>query len=83
MKAYALEHIDDNRDMHWQAWLNQQVKATRGRGKNVKPYYRNFDEFFDHEEKERMIYDPRPKVVVVEEEQKTEKIIDLAAMANA
>lgn len=83
MKAYGLRRVDKDRDMHWQAWLNQQVKATKGKGRSQKPYYRNFNDFFDHEEKEKMILNPEPSIEDEKEKERRKKVIDLAAMANS
>lgn len=49
MHAYKLERIDKERDMHMQAWLNQQVKATKEKGKKQVPIFKNFKEFYDYE----------------------------------
>ena len=49
MKAYQLSDIDRERDMHWQAWLNWQVQATKRSGKKIVPIYKNFKQFFDYE----------------------------------
>ena len=46
MKAIRLRLIDKERDIHAQAWLNVQAKATKQRGKKTVPYFKNFDEFF-------------------------------------
>lgn len=46
MKATRLRLIDKERDIHAQAWLNVQAKATKQRGKKTVPYFRSFDEFF-------------------------------------
>ena len=46
MKATRLRLIDKERDIHAQAWLNVQAKATKQRGKKTVPYFKSFDEFF-------------------------------------
>jgi len=47
-KAIRLQLIDRDRDIHAQAWLNVQAKATKQRGKKTVPYFKSFDEFFQH-----------------------------------
>ena len=47
-KAIRLQLIDNARDIHMQAWLTQQAKATKQRGKKTVPYFKNFDEFFPY-----------------------------------
>jgi hypothetical protein len=46
MKAVRLRLLDKERDIHAQAWLNVQAKATKQRGKKIVPYFNSFDEFF-------------------------------------
>jgi len=53
MKAYSLQVVDKQYYMHLQSWLDQQVQATKGEGRNQKPYYKKFKEFFDYEKAER------------------------------
>ena len=31
-----------------QAWFNQTVQATKGKGKSAKSAYRTFDDFYNH-----------------------------------
>lgn len=45
-KAIVLRLQDKERDLHVQAWLNQQVKATKQQGKKTVAYFRSFDEFY-------------------------------------
>ena len=45
--------------MHWQAWLNQAVKATTG--KKGKPKWKNFKQFFDFQKNEDRILDKKYK----------------------
>jgi len=48
MYAYRLNEVDRLHDMHLQAWLNNQVTATKEQGKKQVPVYRKFGEFFDY-----------------------------------
>lgn len=34
--------------IHLEAWQNNQVKATKKVGKDYKPYYRKFDDFYNY-----------------------------------
>lgn len=47
MYAYSLQQIDNERDMHVQAWINHQVTGT----KKDKPLYKKFEDFFDYEKR--------------------------------
>lgn len=47
MEAYQLKLIDEDQKIHWQAFLNFAVKATKKSGKNVKPVYSNFKKFYE------------------------------------
>jgi len=49
MKAYALKQVDKQYEMHMQAWVNQQAKATKQKGKKTVPYFKDFKQFFDYE----------------------------------
>ena len=50
MEACQLKMVDDNYRVHWQAFLNFAVRATRKVGKRKeKPVYSRFDKFFDYE----------------------------------
>lgn len=45
--AYQIRNRDRQHDIATQAWMNQSVQATKGKGKNVKSAYKSFDDFFD------------------------------------
>lgn len=47
--AYRIAYLDKSRELHDQAWLNQQIKATKKAGKKEVPYYKNKKDFFDYE----------------------------------
>ena len=53
MKSVGLRLVDKQRDLHLQAWLNVQVKATKQKGKKTVPYFKTFDEFFKDPEIEK------------------------------
>lgn len=55
MTAYQLKRADKAFDMHMQAWLNQQVQATKSQGSKQVPVYRRFKDFYDLEKEERKI----------------------------
>lgn len=46
MKAVNYKLVDKQRDLHVQAWLNVQAKATKQKGKKTVPYFKSFAEFF-------------------------------------
>lgn len=50
VEAYRLKLVDQERMVHWQAFLNFAVQAKRPVGKRKeKPVYSSFDKFFDYE----------------------------------
>lgn len=51
--AFQLKRLDRDRDIYMQAWMNNQVKATKG--KKNEPYYKEFNKFFNYEEQEKLI----------------------------
>lgn len=55
MKAHSLKSLDLDYKAHKQAWINQQVQATKEQGKKTVPVYRNFKQFFDYEKMEQEI----------------------------
>lgn len=48
MKAHRLKWVDRDRDIHWQAFQNQQARATTGQGNSIKPAFRTFNDFFNY-----------------------------------
>lgn len=55
MKAFRLQRLDREYDLHRQAYLNLVVKSTKERGKKTIPVYPTFQSFFDMERHEREI----------------------------
>lgn len=49
MKAAALRAIDKEKDLHLLAFAIERIKARKKVGKELRPVYRNFKEFYDHE----------------------------------
>ena len=61
-KAYRIKQENIERNIALQAWMNQAVQATKGKGKNVRSLYRNFDEFYNAKTQFESIFRPnRPK----------------------
>lgn len=65
MRGYNYQVIDSNYDMHKQAWLNNQVKATKSTGTKGKtePVFGTFRKFFDYERELKRVdqqYNPKP-----------------------
>ncbi|MFC7364541.1 MULTISPECIES: hypothetical protein [Bhargavaea] len=49
MHAYRLKRIDENRNIHLQAWLNFLATSTKEKGSKQVPVYPKFEDFFDYE----------------------------------
>jgi len=77
MKAIRLQLIDKQQDLHIQAWLNVQAKATKQRGKKTVPYFKSFDEFFKHPDEVK----PKSKVNM-QEEKKYSELRSMVLKAN-
>jgi len=77
MQAIRLQLIDKQQDLHMQAWLNMQVKATKQRGKKTVPYFKTFGDFFKHPDKEN----PRKKGRLGQE-QRYDAIKEILLKAN-
>lgn len=54
MKGAQLRKVDEEYRIHWQAFLNQAVKATKGK-KSSTPKYQNFRSFYNVEKAERLV----------------------------
>lgn len=62
-KAYLIQQEDMRYHSAIQAWFNQTVQATKGKGKSAKSAYRTFDDFYNHKEEFDKIfkkYDVKP-----------------------
>lgn len=53
--AYRLKRLDEQELIHYQAWANKQVKATKKRGKYEVPFFDTFEKFFNKEKLENKI----------------------------
>ena len=51
--AFQLKRLDHERDHYLQTWLNNQIKATKG--KKSETYYKEINKFFNYEEREKLI----------------------------
>lgn len=49
-KAYLIQQEGMRYHSAIQAWFNQTVQATKGKGKSAKSAYRTFDDFYNHKE---------------------------------
>lgn len=49
-KAYLIQQEDMRYHSAIQAWFNQTVQATKGKGKSARSAYRTFDDFYNHKE---------------------------------
>lgn len=46
--AFLIQQEDRRYNSAIQAWFNQTVQATKGKGKSAKSAYRTFDDFYNH-----------------------------------
>ena len=46
--AFLIQQEDMRYHSAIQAWFNQTVQATKGKGKSAKSAYRTFDDFYNH-----------------------------------
>lgn len=77
MKAFNLSRIDRERELHWQAFLNNAVQQTKERGKRTVPVYPTFKSFFDYEK-----HVERATGEQVKKKEKHSKIKQLVLIAN-
>lgn len=48
MEAVRLKQVDMDYRSHLMAWLIRAVKAEKGRGRNAKPVFTKFKQFYDY-----------------------------------
>nr|DAI36577.1 MAG TPA: hypothetical protein [Caudoviricetes sp.] len=48
--AYLIQQEDRRYNSAIQAWFNQTVQATKGKGKSARSAYRTFDDFYNHKD---------------------------------
>ncbi|MEX2805040.1 hypothetical protein AB3329_08005 [Streptococcus sp. H31] len=56
-KAFKIERQEDEFRCALSAWFSQTVQATKGNGKNVRPAYQKFSDFYDEKTKFAAIFD--------------------------
>ncbi len=53
-EIYNMAYLIQQEDMRYhsaiQAWFNQTVQATKGKGKSARSAYRTFDDFYNHKD---------------------------------
>lgn len=76
MKAHALQRVDVEYDLHLSAWLHIQAQVTEQKGKKTVPKFKTFKEFFDYEERVKMIEGDKQRSRL------TDKQRDLAQLAS-
>lgn len=57
--AHQIRQHDKQFESAYQAWMNQQVQATKGKGKHVKSAYKSFNDFFDSQKQFEQIFIPK------------------------
>ena len=77
IQAVQLKRVDREYEIHLSAWMNQQVQATKKRGKKTVPIYKNFSEFFDYEGRVSSIIKPK------KEEKELSKLEKIMLQANS
>ena len=55
MKAYNLRHMDEEYMIYLSAWVNREIEAKKGKGKNRRYVYDRFDKFYDLKKRENEI----------------------------
>lgn len=61
MEAANLKRVDMDYRNHLQAWLNRAVKAEKGKGKNAKPVFTKFKQFYDYKGEIKKV-EKKPKI---------------------
>lgn len=53
--ACQIDTLNRRREIHEQAWANQNAQATKKQGNKEVPYFKNFRDFFDYEKEYNQI----------------------------
>ncbi len=62
MKAFRLQQVDRDYDLHLLAWESWNVQAMKKQGKNkTVPVFKTFKQFFDYEARLKGAYDEKEK----------------------
>lgn len=80
MKAYQLQRVDREYEMHLQAWLNHAVTATKEQGKKQVPYYKKFKEFYDYEKRLKEVSSKKRRGMITPQ---MKRMARLALIANS
>lgn len=78
MKAHSLSRVDKEYDMHLQAWLSRDIKATKKQGDKEVYVYKSFKDFFDYEKAVESIDKPEAKQL----NSKHKRMAQIAAKIN-
>ena len=78
MKAYQLQRVDREYEMHLQAWLNHAVTATKEQGKKQIPVYKKFTDFYDYEKRIKEVTQKKRKITP-----QMKRMARLALIANS
>lgn len=62
-KAFQLQRIDKEYDMHLQAWINQQAGSVKSQGDKQVPVFKSFRDFFDYEKRISEIIKPKSHIL--------------------
>ena len=62
-EIYNMAYLIQQEDMRYhsaiQAWFNQTVQATKGKGKSARSAYRTFDDFYNHKDEFDKIFNKK------------------------
>lgn len=65
MEALRYKNVDRQYWAHLSAFLNFSVRAEKGKGKNRRPVYREFSQFFDYQkELDKCKYPNKEKTMI-------------------
>jgi len=79
MKAYSLSRVDEEYDMHLQAWLHRDINSTKKQGQKEVYAYQSFKDFFDYQKRIDDI--EKPKIASLD--QKSKEMARIAAQVNS
>ncbi len=77
--SYSLKMQEWRYRASFLAWQNQAVQATKGKGKNVRPAFKKFEDFYDYTKDFEQVFDPPEPT----ESKSSESLADLNMKLNA
>lgn len=78
IRAYKLKRLDREREIHLQAWVINQAKATKQMGGKTYPVFKDFNSFFNFDKRQKQITNEKQDVSKKREQERLKRIAQWA-----